>query len=1085
MTDAMSARLREALSIREGEGVRTFLLFLALLLASSVFILGRTVRDTLFLSRYPVSWLPWMFVFYGIASAVTVVLYSLIADRWPRHRIIAFSTLFGAVTYVATYVAVKAHLYFIYPTFYVWSEVAANLFIVQIWTFANDLTDARAARRLFPTVAAARILGVVLIGLVTGVIVSWIGTEQLLLVLVGMILAIGAIALRLGREPLAPHPPTRGRPKPKILDNRYVQAISLLLLVAFTALTIGDYQFKMIARETYREDDLTRFFSLFYATVGTISFVFQIFITPRILDRFGVGPAMRVMPAVFGMANVALLFIPKLGIAAVEKFSDNGFQYTIHETTLQALYAPFAEEVKARTRAFLDAVVKPMSYGVGGLVLVFVATHVSVISLSYINLGLVAVWLVSVSLVRKRYLRALEETLGSRGAIAYHDLATLDASGRGLLLHLLDGENARITELALERLDVEASPLIVRAVERLTSHAQASVRAAALRRLAELPHANPAGALNAVHDPSTPVRAAALRAVGKLCGDRELEILVAALEDPKQKPRVQALAALLRDAGIEGSIAGGARMAALLESPDRKRRIEAGRVLSQLDQGAFRAIRRLLEDEDAKVRRSALRAAEHVPDARLVPFLIDALHAPRTSARAGRALAALGLGAVEPLLELLGDRSASRHVRLEVPRILRRIDAAPEIFTALLPYAKVDDPQVRLRVLGTLARVRDELALPPLTLADIQRRVEAELSEAYALLAGWNRAKATYSTPLMDESMGLRQKRAGERILRILELRYPRAPLHLVRRALGRPSRRANAMELLDGMMEPSLRAKVLPFFDDRSLDALLASAQVEFTHAPEPLEFMLGQCRHPKPFAVAAALDALTLHPGPKVVAAAFGRWDHPSRLVRETALVVAAKMDPQRTRERLADRPVDKDEIVAARVALIIQAKENEMLTTLEKVLLLKSAQIFGRVDVEDLAPMARVATEQHFAKDEIVFREGEIGDKLYVVIRGHVVIEKGGHILAELGPGESFGEMSVLDEQPRNATVKVVEPTDALAVGSEALYEILQERVEIAEGIIRVLSQRLRAADAARRTEPPPPRTSEAELEDREED
>jgi len=247
----------------------------------------------------------------------------------------------------------------------------------------------------------------------------------------------------------------------------------------------------------------------------------------------------------------------------------------------------------------------------------------------------------------------------------------------------------------------------------------------------------------------------------------------------------------------------------------------------------------------------------------------------------------------------------------------------------------------------------------------------------------------------------------------------------------------------------------------------------------------MLGQCRHPKPFAVAAALDALTLHPGPKVFAAAFGRWDHPSRLVRETALVVAAKMDPQRTRERLADRPIDKDEIVAARVALIIQAKENEMLTTLEKVLLLKSAQIFGRVDVEDLAPMARVATEQHFAKDEIVFREGEIGDKLYVVIRGHVVIEKGGHILAELGPGESFGEMSVLDEQPRNATVKVVEPTDALAVGSEALYEILQERVEIAEGIIRVLSQRLRASDAARRTEPPPPRTSEAELEDREED
>ncbi|NOY92780.1 MAG: hypothetical protein GXP55_16445 [Deltaproteobacteria bacterium] len=687
MADTLSTRLREALSIREGEGVRTFLLFLALLLASSVFILGRTVRDTLFLSRYPVSWLPWMFVFYGIASALTVVLYSLVADRWPRHRIIAFSTAFGAVTYVATYLAVKAEMRFIYPTFYVWSEVAANLFIVQIWTLANDLTDARAARRLFPTVASARILGVVLIGLVTGVVVSWIGTEQLLLVLVGMILVIGAIALRLGREPLAPPPPPSGGPKPKILDNRYVQVIGLLLLVAFTALTIGDYQFKMIARATYREDDLARFFSLFYAVVGAVSFLFQIVITPRILDRFGVGPAMRVMPTVFGLANVLLLFVPKLGVAAIEKFSDSGFQYTIHETTLQALYAPFAEEVKARTRAFLDAVVKPMSNGVGGLVLVFVATHVSVFSLSYINLGLVAVWLGSVSLVRRGYLRALEETLGSRGAIAYHDSASLDASGREVLLHMLDGSDARIAELALERLDEEAAPLVVRAVERLTTHSQARVRAAALRRLADLPYANPAGALSAAHDSSTAVRAAALRAIGKLCGDRDLEILVEALDDRKQKPRVQALAALLRDAGIEGSIAGGTRLAELLAAPERKRRVEAARVLSELGRGAYRPLRRLLEDADPKVRRAALKAAEHAPDPRLVPLLLEALEAARTSARAGRAIAALGLPAVEPLLSLLGvapraprgaaylaaDRSRARNLRgAAAPREDRR-----------------------------------------------------------------------------------------------------------------------------------------------------------------------------------------------------------------------------------------------------------------------------------------------------------------------------------------------------------------------------------------------------------------------------
>lgn len=57
------------------------------------------------------------------------------------------------------------------------------------------------------------------------------------------------------------------------------------------------------------------------------------------------------------------------------KFADNGFQYTIHETTLQALYVPFAADVKARTRALLEAVVKPLSYGLGGAALILPAAR--------------------------------------------------------------------------------------------------------------------------------------------------------------------------------------------------------------------------------------------------------------------------------------------------------------------------------------------------------------------------------------------------------------------------------------------------------------------------------------------------------------------------------------------------------------------------------------------------------------------------------------------------------------------------------------------------------------------------------------
>jgi len=88
--------------------------------------------------------------------------------------------------------------------------------------------------------------------------------------------------------------------------------------------------------------------------------------------------------------------------------------------------------------------------------------------------------------------------------------------------------------------------------------------------------------------------------------------------------------------------------------------------------------------------------------------------------------------------------------------------------------------------------------------------------------------------------------------------------------------------------------------------------------------------------------------------------------------------------------------------------------------------------------------------------------MGDALYVVVRGSVAILRGHTKLAILGAGEAFGEMAVLDEVPRSATSEAEEESEVLRIGSEEFYEILHEQVEIAEGVIRMLSNRLREAD-----------------------
>jgi len=338
--------------------------------------------------------------------------------------------------------------------------------------------------------------------------------------------------------------PRRRGPPPAILGDPYVRALSLMILLIFVTLTIGDYQFKRIARDAYQEDALARFFSLFYAGTGIVSFVFQIVLTPRILARFGVGAGMTVMPSVFGAFSAALLFGPRLAVATVMKFADNGFQYTIHETTLQALYVPFAAEVKARTRALLDAVVKPLSYGAGGIALVVLVPVLEVHELSFATVPLVVGWLALVPLVRRRYLRSLEATLSARGALALETEDFLDAGGRRALLATLEHGEPRQVLVALEQVAGERHTEVRDAVARLTGHPDSAVRTAALYQVAATAHGDRVSAQSSLSHTDPDVRAAAAAAFAALAEDESIETLQTAFDDPHPDVRVAALKAL-------------------------------------------------------------------------------------------------------------------------------------------------------------------------------------------------------------------------------------------------------------------------------------------------------------------------------------------------------------------------------------------------------------------------------------------------------------------------------------------------------------------------------------------------------------
>jgi CRP-like cAMP-binding protein len=135
--------------------------------------------------------------------------------------------------------------------------------------------------------------------------------------------------------------------------------------------------------------------------------------------------------------------------------------------------------------------------------------------------------------------------------------------------------------------------------------------------------------------------------------------------------------------------------------------------------------------------------------------------------------------------------------------------------------------------------------------------------------------------------------------------------------------------------------------------------------------------------------------------------------------------------------------------------------MISTVEKVLFLKSIDLFSQIPGEDLAQVALISGEENREQGDEIFAEGEAGDALYLVLDGKVRVHKQDRVIAELGERECFGEMAILDAAPRSATVTAVDDTNLLKITREDFQEIMTEKPEIATGIVKVLTRRLRDA------------------------
>src|SRR5262245_22918894 len=518
--------------IREGEWFRVLLMFSYLFLLIACYITTKSVRDAMFLTEIGVNQLPYVFILIALVVGSISSAYSRAAARVSLKTLIRTTSLIAISNLVLFWLFLPGTGAWMYYVLYLWVSVFGVFTASQFWLLANHVFNAREAKRLFALIGAGGVLGGTFGGAFTSFGAHRFGTPHLLLwcaAFMGLTILILEVVSReaptvetpvpLDEEQTAESSETR-RLLRLIWASRHLTMLTAILGITVIVESFVDFELKFLSKQLFStQDQLTSFFGTLFAYLGTLSMLFQIFLTGRVLKRFGVGASILFMPVSLFTGSLVLALFPTLWAVGFLKISDGSFRYSIHRSGIELLYLPVPISIKNQVKGFIDMFIDRFGRGLGGLLLIFFS-QVLPLSISHLSLmvcGMIGVWVYLSLAIRKEYLNTFRLALERKTLhpemlrLPIADSATLQP-----ILRVLDSPDERQVLYALSLLE-DASPAVWsdHALP-LLQHPSSRVRALALERLAAEPKSEMVPAVRALlQDPDLEVRA---EAIHYLCG---------------------------------------------------------------------------------------------------------------------------------------------------------------------------------------------------------------------------------------------------------------------------------------------------------------------------------------------------------------------------------------------------------------------------------------------------------------------------------------------------------------------------------------------------------------------------------------
>ncbi len=1064
---SLGATLARFLNLAEGEGWRAFRVFSLIFTVSAALAFLKAVQGGIFLSAYPRTMIPWAFA----AAALTIAPFSALAmagaARLGPARLAQLVLWCGALASLLLRGLLFANVRGTPFVVYVVVEAISGLVIIQTWSVVSGTVDARSAKRILPLAGVGASIAWTLGGLLLSQLVALISVQSFLL-LVPLLFAAAVWQIqRLTRTDL--REPARS-PRPTSIIGGWregfefvlqVPLMRLCLLLSVLALLgeqLMEYQLLATARDRYgAKEAIAAFFGRFYGITSAISLVLQLGLSSRILSRLGATQSLAITPVLSSLFAMAALIAPGFAPIVLMRANDRVLKGALWSSAMEQAQTPLPVVRRAQARVLSRGVVAPLAYAITAVLLATLLQGADQRILSFLTmvvvLGMVALVMTR---LQRAYITALRRALDDRKLRLEDEnpeaVTTLDRRAAETIAQDLLAPDEGRALLAAELLHSAEPALAERLLLTALAHPAAIVRIAVLDKLPPLCSHVPEAVCALVREnPSAEVRRAAIRCLRSILSLHSLGAAALEKEAAALRPTIE-----VASADADAQVRAESRVVAVLlaEADADKRAVALSALLSHVDEDLVLAALSALDvragqldgvlvalagclavhgkhDRNGQLRLAILQAIVRLRARPLLPSLAPLLEDPRTVEPALTSLLSWGLDTLDLAAQKLS--SGKPQPQPQSTRSLQELLGGSAQGLGITRLLAHDDISVRERVIATLARQVQGGRIVPLPYALVEPVLETELAESFrylSLIAGVARDDGTPDWDLDPEyaflggEIELRFAAVRQRVLRMLSLLHSRnitsaieVGLRRTMTGITRPpdknDKQAQIAELLEMALPIDLARKVVPLFDKLSLRERLLAAEnvglIDHAAIDDPLAFL-----------VSLADEHLRL----------CGLITYGSR---------AAARFPE------------------------LYEKDAALIPVFERMRFLRSVPLFAEIPGEDLRLMAEILDTVECTAGDVVFRKGETGEDMYIIVQGKIAIVDGETTIATLGVREFFGELSVIDREARSADAVAVEAAELLRLRAADLGELMARRPQIQEQILLVLVRRLRIQNA----------------------